>query len=108
MATRWSHLHKATAGRRNCVYSVASTVYCKTMYLLGEVQEGDVSVVESRLHFPPLSHILYKPHLNQTMIVITMDGMLFFCTYRLPSIDYNVCNIKKTGLYISGSQPFLV
>lgn len=33
--------------------------------LLGEIQEGDVSVVESRLHFPPFSHILYKPHLNK-------------------------------------------
>lgn len=43
-------------------------------YLLGKVQEGDVPVVESRLHFPPLRHILYKPNLKQTTIIITVEG----------------------------------
>lgn len=42
------------------------------MALLGEVQEGDMSMVESRFHFPPFSHILYKPHLNKTKIIIVI------------------------------------
>lgn len=32
--------------------------------LLGEVEEGDVSMIESRLHFLPLCYILHKPNLK--------------------------------------------
>ncbi len=69
------------------------------MYLLGEVQEGDVSVVESRLHFPPLSDILYEPHLKQIMTIITMEEMLF-----LIHTVYQIVNIERTGLYITNEM----
>lgn len=41
-----------------------------------------MSVVESRLHFPPLSHILNKPHLNQIISIITMNEMLIVTTMQ--------------------------
>lgn len=34
--------------------------------LLGEVQVGDVSMVERWLLLPPFGHILHKPHLHPT------------------------------------------
>lgn len=58
-------------------------------------------MVESRLHFSPLSHILYKPHLNQIMIIITMDEMLFLVhtVYHTVTImkDYQENTLQMTG-----------
>lgn len=58
-------------------------------FLLGEVQEGDVAVVDSRLHFSPFCHIFHKPHLNQEKCNCQLRKLiflfLFIYAHNIPS-----------------------